>query len=144
MGEQDNMAKNSSVSLFAFVLSALGLMANVVAIGTSSWLISVKYLKMSIGVFRHCDYDSKYCGGMSEISAIVDAQEVGELLNRKIFPLNNPPPSSTPVNLYVIICDIYLTQTQAHSTTSTIAHPLLNVVARFTNYVRLKWCWRRN
>ena len=72
------MAKNSLVSLFAFFLSLAGLMANVVSVGTTSWLISVKYLKMSIGIFRHCDFDSDYCGGMSELGAIVDAQEVGE------------------------------------------------------------------
>lgn len=73
------MAKNSLVSLFAFILSAAGLLANIVSVGTTSWLISVKYLiKVSIGIFRHCDLDTNYCGGMSEIGAIVDAQEVGE------------------------------------------------------------------
>ncbi|KAK7091206.1 hypothetical protein V1264_008925 [Littorina saxatilis] len=31
---------------------------------------------MEVGIFRHCDLDTQYCGGMSEIAAIVDAQEV--------------------------------------------------------------------
>ncbi|XP_076437574.1 uncharacterized protein LOC143276808 [Babylonia areolata] len=71
------MAKNSCVSIIAFALALVGLISNVVSIGSSSWLVSVKYLKMTIGVFRHCDLDNGYCGGMSDIAAIVDAQEVG-------------------------------------------------------------------
>lgn len=70
------MAKNTCVSILAFALAVAGLIANVVSIGTSNWLVSVKYLKMTIGVFRHCDLDNGYCGGMSDVAAIVDAHEV--------------------------------------------------------------------
>ncbi|KAL8607770.1 hypothetical protein ACOMHN_039443 [Nucella lapillus] len=70
------MAKNSCVSIISFLLAVAGLIANVVSVGTSSWLVSVKYLKMTIGVFRHCDLDNGYCGDMSDVSAIVDTHEV--------------------------------------------------------------------
>ena len=71
------MAKSSCVSIFAFVAAILGLLANVVSVGTTEWLVSDK-MKTSFGVFRHCDMDTKFCGGMSELSYVVDAQEVGK------------------------------------------------------------------
>jgi len=64
------------VALFSFIVASLGLLANILSVGTASWLISPETLKMSVGIFRHCDFDSTYCGEMAEISAIVDAQEV--------------------------------------------------------------------
>lgn len=67
------MARNTCVSLFAFFVSVLGLLANVLSVGTTDWLVS---MKMSLGIFRHCDFNTHYCGGMSEIAAVVDAQEV--------------------------------------------------------------------
>lgn len=74
--DSEEMARNTCVSLFAFFVAVLGLLANVLSVGTTDWMVSMNDEKISIGIFRHCDIDTHYCGGMSEISALVDGQEV--------------------------------------------------------------------
>ncbi|XP_005107088.1 uncharacterized protein LOC101864709 [Aplysia californica] len=57
------------------VSSGLGLTCAVMAIASSMWLrIRYPFLKNDIGLMRHCDVDSDYCGDMERLDALVDVR----------------------------------------------------------------------
>lgn len=69
----------SICAVLGFIFSLTAMIFNVVSIATPHWLNAEGDLKMDIGLFLHCDTNNKYCGGMEEISAIIDVQEAGML-----------------------------------------------------------------
>ncbi len=65
------------VSILGLLCSALGLTFNVISIATPHWLASRGYTNTDIGIFRHCNVDSGYCGDMDTLGAIVNADDIG-------------------------------------------------------------------
>lgn len=66
-------------ALRGFICSVVALLLNIVSIASPHWVNSDgQQHKIDIGLFIHCDVRTTSCGGMHEISSIVDVQEVGK------------------------------------------------------------------
>ncbi|CAL1542202.1 unnamed protein product [Lymnaea stagnalis] len=60
--------------VLGLVTSVLSLACVVVAMASSQWLrIRTPFFKNDVGVMRHCDIDSSFCGEMEKLNALVDA-----------------------------------------------------------------------
>jgi len=58
--------------------SLLGLATAVLSIASSMWVrIRYPYIKNDIGLMRHCDVDSDYCGDMDRINMLLDTRYTG-------------------------------------------------------------------
>ncbi|XP_046578535.1 uncharacterized protein LOC124286236 [Haliotis rubra] len=64
------------VTILGFLCSTLSVTFNAIAIATPHWLASRGRSNTDIGVFRHCNVDSGYCGDMDSLGAIINSKDI--------------------------------------------------------------------